>query len=109
MASAEAVRAAVTLALLALATAAAAEVAPERQRELERLLRHDCGSCHGLRMTGGLGPALTPEALAGTPDRVLGAAIARGRPGTPMPPWDALLTPAEIEWLIQTLRRGSAR
>jgi cytochrome c55X len=27
-----------------------------RQRELIRMVRQDCGSCHGLQLTGGLGP-----------------------------------------------------
>src|SRR5690554_7420036 len=42
---------------------------PVDRRQLEHLLLQDCGSCHGLRLTGGLGPAITPEALAGKPDR----------------------------------------
>lgn len=39
----------------------------QRQQELVRMVRQDCGSCHGLRLTGGLGPALTREALADKP------------------------------------------
>ena len=27
-----------------------------RQKELVRMVRQDCGSCHGLYLTGGLGP-----------------------------------------------------
>jgi cytochrome c55X len=27
-----------------------------RQHELIRMVRQDCGSCHGLHLTGGLGP-----------------------------------------------------
>ena len=42
----------------------------ERQAKLDHLLLQDCGSCHGLRMTGGLGPALTRDALAGKPATV---------------------------------------
>ena len=54
----------------------------ERQATLEHLLIQDCGSCHGLRMTGGLGPALTPQALAGKPRESLVATILHGRSGT---------------------------
>ena len=44
--------------LLPFSTALAAGVSAERQGQLERLLLQDCGSCHGMRLTGGLGPAL---------------------------------------------------
>ena len=59
-------------AALIAAFAAAAEgepVAPEaeRARELIHIVRQDCGSCHGLTLAGGLGPALTPEVLADRP------------------------------------------
>ena len=60
---------------------------PTRQRELVRLVRQDCGSCHGMTLNGGLGPALTREALADKPAESLAAIIVHGRPGTPMPPW----------------------
>ena len=36
----------------------------ERQQTLKDMLKNDCGSCHGLTLKGGLGSALTPEALA---------------------------------------------
>ena len=44
--------------------AAAIEPPPARQAELLHLLRHDCGSCHGLTLKGGLGPPLLPATLA---------------------------------------------
>ena len=34
-----------------------------RQAELRYLLKQDCGSCHGMTMKGGLGPALLPQTL----------------------------------------------
>ena len=40
------------------------------------MVRQDCGSCHGLRLTGGPGPALTREALA---DKALYQAKHAGR------------------------------
>jgi len=73
---------------------------PERQQELQYLLFQDCGSCHGMRLTGGLGPALTSQALAGKPRALLVAAITEGRAGTPMPPWKNLLTAEDIAWLV---------
>lgn len=84
-----------------------AAVDPGRRAELVQLLRHDCGSCHGLTLKGGLGPPLTPLALAGKPAEWLRATILDGRPGTPMPPWRPFLTEQEAGWLVESLIRGS--
>ncbi len=86
--------------------ALAGEPGQDRRQELIHLLKHDCGSCHGLTMKGGLGPPLLPEALAGKDDAMLIEAILDGRPGTPMPPWRTQLTGAEAAWLVQALRAG---
>ncbi|MBY0432057.1 MAG: cytochrome C oxidase Cbb3, partial [Rhodospirillales bacterium] len=48
--------------LLTAAAPASAAPSPARQAALFNLLAQDCGSCHGLTMKGGLGPALLPEA-----------------------------------------------
>ena len=88
--------------------ATAGELSPARQRELDNLLKHDCGACHGLRMTGGLGPALTPAALAPKSAALLEQIVRDGRPGTPMPPFEPLLAPEEIRWLVNRLRDGGA-
>lgn len=96
--------------LLALCLAGAAwaqeEVAWEREQALVRMVRQDCGSCHGMRLTGGLGPALTPQALADMPRESLAATIYHGRPGTPMPPWKAMLSEREADWIAQHLQTG---
>ena len=84
----------------------AAEPATDRAAELTYLLRQDCGSCHGMTLKGGLGPALTPEALAGKPNGMLQASIIHGRPGTAMPPWGRFLNAAEARWLVQGLKSG---
>ena len=80
--------------------------APERQAALVRMVQQDCGSCHGLRLTGGLGPALTREALADKPIGSLAATIYGGRPGTPMAPWKAMVNEAEALWIAQQLMAG---
>ena len=54
----------------------------ERQTALVRMVRQDCGSCHGMRLTG-LGPAITPQALEGKPLLSMASTIYGGRPGTP--------------------------
>lgn len=68
----------------------------------------DCGSCHGLRLTGGLGPALTPEALRGKPRESLVATVLMGRPQTPMPPWAGLLSEDDAGWLVGRTEIGRA-
>jgi cytochrome c55X len=77
-----------------------------RRNELIRMVRNDCGSCHGMRLTGGLGLPLTPESLRGKPDSGLVASILYGRPGTPMPPWQAFLSEAEAAWIVENLKQG---
>lgn len=78
----------------------------KRRAELLHLVRQDCGSCHGMRMKGGLGPALTPEAVRGKPADGLAATILHGRPGTAMPPWQGFLSNDEAIWIVEQLQRG---
>jgi len=93
------------LALCALAASATAEaVSEQRQGELRDLVHQDCGSCHGMRLTGGLGPPLTPQALQGKSHGFLEFTISEGRTGTPMPPWKTLLTKPEIAWIVEYLK-----
>lgn len=73
---------------------------------LVQLVRHDCGSCHGLHLTGGLGPSLLPDALQDKPAESLVATILHGRRGTPMPPWNKFLTEQEASWIVDRLRAG---
>ena len=68
---------------------------PARARELVRMVRQDCGSCHGMRLTGGLGPALTPAGAAGKPAQAWPRRSCHGRPGTAMPPWRRFVSDAE--------------
>lgn len=100
-------RARLLLALAAFSSSLlAAELPAARQKELVRLVRQDCGSCHGMTLKGGLGPALTPAALAGKPAEALAAVILGGRPGTPMPPWRQFLSEPEAAWISEQLLRG---
>lgn len=77
-----------------------------RSDALVRMVRQDCGSCHGMQLTGGLGPALTREALADKPLEGLVATIYRGRPGTPMPGWQSMLSEPEAQWIAERLMAG---
>ena len=85
-----------------------ADTAPSqaRQREIIELLREDCGSCHGMTLKGGLGPPLTPQALANKSTDMLRATIMNGRAGTPMAPWRPFLSGAEAQWLTRRLKMG---
>lgn len=76
------------------------------EEELLRLLKDDCGSCHGLRLSGGLGPALTRASLDGLSDGALFEVIRNGRPERAMPPWKGILSDAEITTLVAILRTG---
>lgn len=90
-----------------MATAAtAAAPGAERQQQLLHLLKQDCGSCHGMTLKGGLGPDLLSSRMAGLPREFLVTTIAKGRPGTPMPPWENLLSADDIGWLVDQLQRG---
>lgn len=94
------------LTAVAVSMAQAAEPAPARQQELVHLVRQDCGSCHGMRLAGGLGPALLPARLADWPDESLVATILHGRPGTAMPGWQRFMNEAEAGWIVARLKQG---
>ena len=49
-----------------------------RAAELERLVRQDCGSCHGMTLKGGLGSDLRADALMGKDPGVLAEIILDG-------------------------------
>jgi cytochrome c55X len=88
------------------ATAGLAEPSAARQDELLYRLRQDCGSCHGLTLKGGLGPALLPQAIAGKSSEALSDIILYGVPGTPMPPWAFEIDRDEVDWLVRRLKEG---
>ena len=99
---------------LALSWAASASVAgqeptPARQDELLHRLQHDCGSCHGMTLKGGLGPALRPADLSDRPEADLVHIIRNGDPGTPMAPWGTEISNDEARWLIAVMKSGLDR
>lgn len=75
-------------------------------KELIRLVRHDCGSCHGLTLKGGLGKPLLPENLAGRDAQTIARIILDGIPGTPMPPWRGILSEGDALWIARKLKEG---
>lgn len=91
----------ITLAFSASVMASEPDLA--RQQELRNMLAHDCGSCHGLTLKGGLGPSLLPEALVNKSEQFLVHTILEGRKGTAMPPWKPFMTEQEAFWIVQKL------
>lgn len=85
-------------------TLAHADVSKERAVVLDNLLQHDCGSCHGLTLRGGLGPALTRDLMRTRTTQALAAAIRDGVPGSAMPPWRELLAAEDIDYLVRRLQ-----
>ena len=85
---------------------AVAEVDATRQNELLYFIKHDCGSCHGMTLKGGLGPALLPETLSAKPKAYLVHTILEGRENTAMPPWKPMLSRDDAEWIAEQLQSG---
>jgi len=94
------------VALVFFSSAITAEPDQQRQQELRNMLAHDCGSCHGLTLKGGLGPSLLVDALENKPDAFLVHTILQGRKGTAMPPWKPFMTEQEALWLVQKLLKS---
>ncbi|MEN8213815.1 MAG: c-type cytochrome [Pseudomonadota bacterium] len=82
------------------------EILESRREEMLYILKHDCGSCHGMTLQGGLGPSLKPDALEKLSQEQVAVTINHGRPGTPMPPWKPFFSEQEALWLAQQLKQG---
>ncbi|MAU53181.1 MAG: cytochrome C556 [Roseovarius sp.] len=95
-------------AALILALAAAPALAEPDAQALERLVKQDCGSCHGLTLRGGLGPDIRAQALGHYEAEGLMSVILDGVPGTAMPPWRPLLSEAEAAWIADYLLNGES-
>ena len=93
--------------LLAMSSASIAEESldTKRQQELAYMVKHDCGSCHGMTLKGGLGPSLLSNVLESKGHNVesLSLIIRHGRPGTAMPPWGPVLAEDDIRWIATQL------
>lgn len=96
------------IALVALVTPAGAdEIGAQRASQLERLVRHDCGSCHGMTLKGGLGPDIRPQRFENVPRDAVAQIILDGVPGTAMPPWRPLISEADAHWIANYLAKGA--
>lgn len=81
-------------------------ITSERAEELTHMLLHDCGSCHGMTLKGGLGPSLLPEQFKDKNADYIKYTILHGRSGTPMPPWKSIISENDAEWLAEFLLAG---
>lgn len=86
--------------------AAAEQTGPET---LQRLVHQDCGSCHGLRLKGGLGPDLRVDAIGHYDVEGLRSVILDGIEGTAMPPWRPLMSEDDATWIANYLLKGDYR
>ncbi|PXX96387.1 c-type cytochrome [Halomonas sp. LBP4] len=84
-----------------------AAIDPAREAELETLLYQDCGSCHGMTLRGGLGPALPRDRMQALGADALSHVILHGIPGSAMPGWKALISEADARWLADHLQTDS--
>ncbi|WP_421869442.1 c-type cytochrome [Motiliproteus sp.] len=97
------------IAALLLAAPVMAEPSDSRQQSLAYMLKHDCGSCHGMTLKGGLGPSLLPELLQQKGHTIdsLSLIIRHGVPDTAMPPWGPILADEDIRWISDQLLKGA--
>ena len=92
--------------LMSISGLALAELPSSRQSELTHLLKQDCGSCHGMTLKGGLGPALLPELVKEKPTDYLVTTILEGHPNTAMPGWKTILSKEDALWIAKQLKQG---
>ena len=93
-------------AIIAVPSLHAQDAGEDIRRGREIWDRKGCGSCHGLTLKGGLGPALLPATLKDKDAEGLTQIVLHGVPGTPMPPWAPELSEGEARWLVGLLKEG---
>ncbi len=83
-----------------------AEITKERQLELRHFIKQNCTACHGIRMSGGLGPALSKANLRYLSVNAVTVTILNGRPENGMPPWETQLSEKDAYWIAAILKQG---
>jgi len=83
-----------------------AEVANERQSELLYFVEQNCPACHGIRMKGSIGPALSKADLQHLSVNAVTLTILYGLPDKGMPAWEAQLSETDAFWIAKLLKRG---
>ncbi len=81
----------------------------EATASVETLYKTHCSECHGVDRLGGQGPALLPENLHRLHRNKALKTVSEGRAATQMPPFNALLSPQQIEALVDFVYTPLAR
>ena len=76
---------------------------------VDDLYRTHCAECHGTDRLGGQGPALLPENLHRLRPKQAVKTIAEGRAATQMPPFKSILSPQQIQALVDYVYTPLAR
>lgn len=77
-------------------------------RPADEYFLDSCAGCHGTDRRGATGPALLPERLS-QPDEYYVDVILEGKPGTVMPPWNAQLSEADAQTLVDFIRSDTGQ
>ena len=83
-----------------------AEVTEERQSELLDFVEQNCPACHGIRMRGSIGPALSKANLQYLSVNAVTLTILYGLTDKGMPAWEAQLSERDAYWIAEFLKRG---
>ena len=83
-----------------------AEVTDERQSELLDFVEQNCPACHGIRMRGSIGPALSKANLQYLSVNAVTLTILYGLTDKGMPAWEAQLSERDAYWIAEFLKRG---
>ncbi len=69
----------------------------------QKLYEEHCTVCHGAQRIGGAGPALLPESLGRIKKPEANKAISEGRPASQMAAYKDILSPAQIDSMVEYL------
>lgn len=83
-----------------------AEVTNERRSELLYFVEQNCPACHGIRMRGSIGPALSKANLQHLSVNAVTLTILYGLTDKGMPAWEAQLSERDAYWIAELLKRG---
>ena len=74
-----------------------------RADDAQALYATHCAECHGVQRLGGIGPALLPNNLGRLRKKAASGVIAKSRPAVQMPPFEGVLTKAQIDALVDLI------
>lgn len=84
---------------------ASVEVSATRQSELRVFIAENCPVCHGTRLAGSIGPALSNASLRHLSVEAVSSTILNGYEARGMPAWKPPLTAQEADWIARFLKQ----